>query len=219
MRPGRFPSSPPGSATPLSPIRWVPRRAVRFRRHAVRVLSPIVAAGPTRLSRLVILCAAFLASVSPAPTTARAASGTTATASETAWTWPVSEPHRIVNPFVAPPTAWAAGHRGIDIGAVAGAPVFAPADGVVYFSGVVVDRPVLSIRHADGLVSSFEPVVSELVPGTAVRPGEIVGRLAAGHCASACLHFGVRRFGAYVSPLAYLGAIPPSILLPTRRLP
>ena len=83
---------------------------------------------------------------------------------------------------------------------------------------MVVDRPVLSIQHADGLVSSYEPVRSELPPGTPVRRGEAVGRLLPGHCASVCLHFGVRLHGQYVSPLNYLGGIPRSVLLPTRPL-
>jgi murein DD-endopeptidase MepM/ murein hydrolase activator NlpD len=183
------------------------------------VLSPIAASRPTRLSRLAILCAVLLVSVSPAPATARAATGTTAVAPATPWAWPVPAPHRLVTPFVAPATPWAAGHRGIDIEAAVGASVRAPTDGVVYFSGMVVDRPVLSIRHVDGLVSSYEPVFSELAAGAAVRGGDVIGSLVSGHCASACLHFGVRRYGAYVSPLAYLGGIMSSVLLPTRRLP
>jgi murein DD-endopeptidase MepM/ murein hydrolase activator NlpD len=162
----------------------------------------------------VILCALLLASVSPAPAAVHAASGATTTLS-----WPIPPPHPIVRPFVAPPAAFAAGHRGIDIGAPPGTIVLSPADGVVYFSGVVVDRPVLSIRHAGGLLTSFEPVVSGLPAGTAVTRGEPVGTLGAGHCANACLHFGVRVFGQYVSPLNYLGGIPPSVLLPTRTLP
>jgi murein DD-endopeptidase MepM/ murein hydrolase activator NlpD len=180
---------------------------------AVRVLSPFAAARPTRLSRLVILSALLLASVSPVPDSAHAATGAT-----TSWAWPVPFPHPIARPFIAPATAYAAGHRGIDISAASGSAVTAPADGVVYFSGVVVDRPVLSIRHADGLVSSFEPVQSDLSAGTVVGRGEPVGRLLAGHCLIACLHFGVRLYGQYVSPLNYLGGIPRSVLLPTRAL-
>jgi murein DD-endopeptidase MepM/ murein hydrolase activator NlpD len=159
------------------------------------VLSPFAAARPTRLSRLVILSVLLSASVSPVPAVAHAAAGATSN-----WAWPVAAPHPIVKPFIAPATPYAAGHRGIDIAATEGSAVTAPDEGVVYFAGVVVDRPVLSIRHADGVVSSYEPVESALPAGTA------------------CLHFGVRRYGEYVSPLNYLGGIPRSVLLPTRAL-
>lgn len=131
------------------------------------------------------------------------------------WSWPVAAPHPVVRQFVAPATPYAAGHRGIDIRSL-GADVFAPAAGVVSFAGVVVDRPVLSIRHPGGVVSSYEPVETALVAGDAVDRGQLVGTLLPGHCASSCLHFGVRVDGQYVSPLLFLGEIPRSILLPTR---
>ncbi|WP_185201152.1 M23 family metallopeptidase [Glaciihabitans sp. INWT7] len=177
------------------------------------MLSPFAAARPTRLSRLVILSVLLSASVSPVPAVAHAAAGATFD-----WAWPVAAPHPIVRPFIAPATPYAAGHRGIDIAAAEGSSVTAPTDGVVYFAGVVVDRPVLSIRHADGLVSSYEPVESALPAGTAIVRGQLVGHVLSGHCSPACLHFGVRRYGEYVSPLNYLGGIPPSVLLPTRTL-
>ncbi len=136
------------------------------------------------------------------------------------WGWPIAPPRRVVQTFVAPESEYGAGHRGIDVAATAGTVVLAPADGVVHFSGIVVDRPVLSIEHGGDLISSFEPVFSDLTPGTVVRRGQPVGLVAAGgHCSSVCLHFGVRLHGQYVSPLNYLGGIPPPVLLPTRPLP
>ncbi|HWR85886.1 MAG TPA: M23 family metallopeptidase [Rhodoglobus sp.] len=137
-------------------------------------------------------------------------------AAASTWAWPVAPPHSIVRPFVAPPTPYAAGHRGIDVRAPDGA-VYAPAAGVVHFAGVVVDRPVLSIEHADGVLSSYEPVQTELVKGDAVRRGDRIGTVLPGHCASVCLHFGVRVDGQYVSPMLFLGELPRSVLLPTRR--
>lgn len=178
------------------------------------MLSSSAAAWPTRLSRLVILSALISVSVSPVPTSASAAARIT-----TGWTWPVAAPHAITRPFIAPATAYAAGHRGIDIISTEGADVVAPADGVVYFAGVVVNRPVLSIRHADGVVSSYEPLDAAVPVGTVVLRGQFLGHLLPGHCNSVCLHFGVRLFGEYVSPLNYLGGISRSVLLPTRPLP
>lgn len=135
------------------------------------------------------------------------------------WDWPLEAPHFVVRPFIAPETPYSSGHRGIDIGGGEGVPVRAPASGVVHFSGWVVDRPVVSLRHSGGLVSSFEPVAGVLVEGDSVTAGDVIGVLASGHCASPCLHFGVRRFGEYVSPLLFLGGIPRSVLLPTRQVP
>jgi murein DD-endopeptidase MepM/ murein hydrolase activator NlpD len=132
------------------------------------------------------------------------------------WDWPVDAPRVIVRQFIAPPTAYASGHRGVDLATENGI-VFAPADGVVHFAGMVVDRPVLSIRHPGGLISSYEPVESTLLKGDAVARGDPVGTVLPGHCSDTCLHFGVRLDGEYVSPLLYLGGIEPSVLLPTRR--
>jgi murein DD-endopeptidase MepM/ murein hydrolase activator NlpD len=133
-----------------------------------------------------------------------------------AWDWPVAPPRLIVRPFIAPESEYGAGHRGIDIASTAGADIRSPSDGVVHFSGMVAGRPVLSIEHDGALISSFEPVLSELTEGTVVRRGDVVGMLGQGHCDSACLHFGVRLHGQYVSPLNYLGGVARSILLPTR---
>lgn len=133
-----------------------------------------------------------------------------------AWAWPVAGPAAIARPYLAPATPFGPGHRGVDVVATAGADVRAPADGVVHFAGVVVDRPVLSIRHAGGVVSSFEPVAATVVAGDRVRRGDLVGRLEPGHCGSACLHLGARVDGEYVSPLLFLGGLPHSVLLPTR---
>lgn len=133
------------------------------------------------------------------------------------WQWPVDSPHPIIRPFVAPETPYSPGHRGVDIALTTSSDVLAPADGVVHFAGTVVDRPVLSILHPGGLVSSYEPVTSELARGDAVAAGDLVGEVKAGHCAELCLHFGVRLDGEYVSPLNYLGDVPRAILLPTRK--
>ncbi|QEO10549.1 murein hydrolase activator EnvC family protein [Protaetiibacter larvae] len=130
------------------------------------------------------------------------------------WSWPVAAPHPIVRGFVAPATPYAAGHRGIDVRAPEGAEVRAPAGGVVRFAGWVVDRPVLSIDHGGGVVSSYEPVATTLQAGDRVRRGDVIGTVLAGHCASPCLHLGVRVDGAYLSPLLFLGGQPRAVLLP-----
>jgi len=132
------------------------------------------------------------------------------------WSWPLSPEPAVLRTFDPPDKPWLSGHRGVDVGpALDGATVTAPSDGVVTFAGVVVDRPVLTIDHGDGLRSSFEPVTSDLKPGDTVRKGQAIGSLDAGHCsATACLHWGVRRGEDYVNPLGFVEDLRPSILLP-----
>jgi len=137
------------------------------------------------------------------------------------WDWPVDAPRHIIRPFIAPASAYGAGHRGIDIGVGGGSSngggdLLAPADGTVHFAGVVVDRPVLSIDHGGGVLSSYEPVETDLEKGDFVRRGEVIGEIQPGHCSDPCVHLGVRVNRAYVSPLLYLGGLRRSILLPTR---
>lgn len=131
------------------------------------------------------------------------------------WNWPVSGAHAIARPYVAPDGPYGAGHRGVDIRAPLGADVLAPADGVVHFAGFVVDRPVLSIEHADGVLSSYEPVQTTLVVGDRVARGQVIGTLLPGHCATPCLHLGVRVGGEYVNPLLFLGGVGWSVLYPS----
>ena len=133
------------------------------------------------------------------------------------WSWPVDPPRVVTRTYIAPATPWAAGHRGIDIEAWSTV-VRAPADGVIHFAGFVVDRPVLSIEHAGGVLSSFEPVTTTLVAGDRVRRGDVIGTLEPGHCRVVlCLHLGARIGGEYVSPLLFLGGVPRSVLMPTRK--
>ena len=118
--------------------------------------------------------------------------------------------------FDPPAVRWGAGHRGVDVRTGAGAAVRAPAEGQVAFAGIVAGRPVVALRHADGLRSTYESVVAARPVGTVVRAGEAFGVLGAGgHCGSRpCLHWGVRSGGQYLDPLSLLGR-PRLVLLPT----
>lgn len=130
------------------------------------------------------------------------------------WLWPVPS-HTPVAAYAAPPTRYAAGHRGVDFAVAPGTPVAAPASAAVRFAGVVVDRPVVTLDHGDGVLSSYEPVVAGLPVGSVVAPGTVIGSTASGgHCAGACLHVGVRVDGAYVSPMRFFAHIPRAVLLP-----
>lgn len=132
------------------------------------------------------------------------------------WSWPVGPQHSVARPYLAPASEYGSGHRGIDLRAPTGSVVRSPADGVVHFGGFVVDRPVLSISHAGGVLSSFEPVVASVAVGDRVRRGQVIGVLLAGHCSASCLHLGARIAGQYVNPLLFLGEVPRAVLLPVR---
>ncbi|MRX45105.1 peptidoglycan DD-metalloendopeptidase family protein [Agromyces sp. Q22] len=151
-------------------------------------------------------------SASPVPTE-RAAASVVGPADR--WDWPVGPPVVVVGPFRAPPTPYSAGHRGIDLAALPGRTVVAPATGVVSFAGPVAGRGVLSIDHGGGVVSSIEPVAAGVATGAAVRAGDPVAVVTTGgHCDDRCVHLGVRVHGEYVSPLLWFGGVPRAVLLP-----
>jgi len=133
---------------------------------------------------------------------------------EREWSWPV-HPFRLVRPYAAPAHEYGPGHRGIDLAPVGDGPVRAPADGVVAFAGDVAGRTVLTIDHGDGLVTTLEPVVTELSPGSAVARGDEVARVSSGgHTDDGAVHFGVRLHGEYINPMVLLGGVPRAVLLP-----
>lgn len=133
-------------------------------------------------------------------------SPSSSSASPTRYSWPLAPPHPVLRPFQPPTGPYGPGHRGVDLGAAVGEPVLAAADGVVSFAGWVATRGVVSVAHAGGLRTTYEPIRPEVTTGQRVRRGEEVGRLMPGHegCASSCLHWGVRRGDEYLDPLRLL---------------
>lgn len=132
------------------------------------------------------------------------------------WSWPLNPRPAVVRAFDPPARPWLSGHRGVDLQAgFDGAPVTSPAAGTVSFVGVVVDRPVITIDHGNGLRSSFEAVRSDLASGDAVAEGDVLGWIQPGHCRPGpCVHWGVRRGADYLNPLAFVTDLRPSVLLP-----
>lgn len=131
------------------------------------------------------------------------------------WRWPVDAPREVAEPFLAPAHDYGPGHRGIDIIADIGVIVRAPANGIVAFRGVVVDRPLITLDHGGGVVSTFEPVESDLEPGAVVAAGDEIGTVATGgHSPAGQLHIGVRLNGSYINPMLMFGDVPRAILLP-----
>lgn len=130
------------------------------------------------------------------------------------WIWPLTA-LRVVREYQAPAHAYGPGHRGIDLVPLADAEVRTPQSGVVAFAGEVAGRPVLTIDHGDGLVTTLEPVITDVAAGAAVGRGDVVGIIGAGgHATAGTVHFGVRLHGEYVNPLLLLGGLPRAVLLP-----
>ena len=126
----------------------------------------------------------------------------------------------VQRPYVAPDSAYGAGHRGIDLAATSGQEVRAIAPGRVRFVGTVAGIPVVTIEHPGGVRSTYQPVRGLLPEGASVTAGQVVGIVAdsGGHCggAAGCLHLGVRNASTYLDPTPWLA---PAVLKTLRRRP
>ena len=113
----------------------------------------------------------------------------------------------VLRAFDRPEHNWLPGHRGVDLSLPVGGQVVAAGDGVVAFAGVVAGMPTVSVDHADGIRTTYQPVHARVTRGEQVREGQEIGTL--GHPVDGWpgLHWGARR-GAddYVNPLSLLDA-------------
>lgn len=123
--------------------------------------------------------------------------------------WPLAGAPRVGRAFEPPQSTYGAGHRGVDLVASPGTAVLSAGEGTVVFAGSLAGRGVVSVEHADGLRTTYEPVTASVAVGAHVARGDILGVLEPGHpqCpAAACLHWGVRRGAdSYLDPLRLLG--------------
>jgi len=143
--------------------------------------------------------------------TAAAADGAYQTARTTRFSWPIAPPHPVLRPFQRPATDFGPGHRGVDLGGSVGEAVLSAGDGLVLYAGPLYDRSLVSVEHADGLRTTYEPISPVVRVGQYVARGQLIGYLMPGHpgCplpprsgpAAACLHWGVHRDRVYLDPL------------------
>jgi murein DD-endopeptidase MepM/ murein hydrolase activator NlpD len=146
----------------------------------------------------------------------------TARADDGRLSWPLRPRPAVMRFFDAPSPNWNRGHRGVDLAAGPGQPVYAAAAGTVIFAGELAGRNLVSIAHPGGLRTSYEPVRPSVRVGQLVDSGTAIGELQAGHdgcAAAACLHWGAMWGPAssadYVDPLG-LVATTPIVLKPLR---
>ncbi|KIF04590.1 hypothetical protein PL81_17930 [Streptomyces sp. RSD-27] len=142
--------------------------------------------------------------------------GPAATPAEGAFTAvrPLPAPLAVARWWDPPPTPYAAGHRGVDLSAPAGAEVRAVGPGRVHYAGRIAGRGVLSLTLPGGLRTTYEPVRPLVGEGEAVTAGQVVAVLTEGaHCPGPCLHWGLLAGeDSYLDPLALLPAPTPRLL-------
>lgn len=137
-------------------------------------------------------------------------SATATGAAAVVYAWPLPDP-AVLRPFDDPEQPWLPGHRGVDLASSVGAAVTSAADGVVAFAGQVAGRGVVSVDHADGIRTTYEPLAPVVAAGQRVARGEVLGTLVGGHGSGSDLHWGARTGPrAYVDPTLLVG--PPPVI-------
>lgn len=145
------------------------------------------------------------------------------------WRWPLRPPPAVLRGFAPPEHPWEAGHRGVDLAARPGQPVYAAGPGRVTFAGDLAGRGVVTVDHG-AIRTTYLPVRPSVRPGRTVTAGTRIGvvGVAPDHCGDVtCLHWGLLRGAGYLDPLALLGlgpvrllpwwgALPPAVPRPVR---
>lgn len=157
---------------------------------------------------------AFGAPAAAAPGTAGPAGPAGAAGESSPWHRPLRGQPGVVRDFSPPAVPWGRGHRGVDLAARPGQPVFAAGAGRVLYAGMLAGRGVVSIVHG-ALRTTYEPVVPSVQPGQPVSAGDRIGVVgdAPTHCVPhTCLHWGLLRGEDYLDPLGLLGRGPLRLL-------
>lgn len=112
----------------------------------------------------------------------------------------------VLRAFDKPEHNWLPGHRGVDLALSVGGEVRAAGAGIVAFAGPVAGTPVISIDHADGIRTTYQPVYPRVSQGGSVAAGDVIGTLAPATDGWPGLHWGARRDESYLNPLGLLAA-------------
>lgn len=131
-------------------------------------------------------------------------------AAPASWGWPLGGMPLVDRPFQPPASAWGAGHRGVDLRGDLGEPVLAAGPGRVTYGGLLAGRGVVTVTHANGLRTTYEPLEVAVSVGELVAQGDVLGTLSSGHRAcragTVCLHWGLLRGDTYLDPLGLVVA-------------
>lgn len=103
-------------------------------------------------------------------------------------------------------------HAGLDIGAGAGTPVRATADGIVVLvdPDMVLSGQTVMIDHGLGLKSTYIHLSAiDVTDGQQVKQGDVIGKVGdTGRATGAHLHFGLSWFDERLDPETVLAALP-----------
>jgi len=122
--------------------------------------------------------------------------------------WPVEGP--VTGSFgerIDPFNGEGAFHRGVDISAIYGQPVIAPADGVVVFADFMGGYGrAIALDHGHGITTRFGHLANfAVIPGQYVRRGDTIGYVgSSGRSTGAHLHYEVRINDTPVNPHKFL---------------
>jgi len=128
-------------------------------------------------------------------------------ASASSWVAPLAGPLVLDRGFDPPATAYGTGHRGVDLRGTTGQSVLTAGAGRVSYAGLLAGRGVVTVVHAGGLRTTYEPLTATVRVGQLVGVGQPIGTLGGGHCRDGgpCLHWGLLRRATYLDPMSLLG--------------
>lgn len=126
-------------------------------------------------------------------------------ASASAWVAPLAGPLVVDRGFDPPATAYGTGHRGVDLRGTTGQSVLTAGAGRVSYAGLLAGRGVVTVVHAGGLRTTYEPLTATVRVGQLVGVGQPIGTLGGGHCRDGgpCWHSGLG--ATYLDPMSLLG--------------
>jgi murein DD-endopeptidase MepM/ murein hydrolase activator NlpD len=181
-----------GTYEPVLPERVAPEAApARATRVRGNVVARTVPAKPAKTARAV-------------KKRASRSAARTAAAPRAGWVRPANGPRTSGFGF-----RWGRMHKGVDIGASYGSPIYAAASGVVTFAGAQGGYGrLVTIRHADGTETAYGHMSATYVRyGQRVAAGERIAAVGSeGRSTGPHLHFEVRVHGVAINPLPFMRA-------------
>jgi murein DD-endopeptidase MepM/ murein hydrolase activator NlpD len=118
---------------------------------------------------------------------------------------------RVTSPFGYrwhPTTGEWSMHKGVDLAAPKGTPIYASRSGYVNVATYhATAGNYVTINHQDGYTSVYMHMTHYVVkPGQYVKLGELIGYVGStGRSTGPHLHFGIHKNGTYVNPMDYIG--------------